>query len=327
MFKSGDNYMRLKYSMMTIISIVLLQACSSGSNAPRAVDAPPATNPGGDPVTAVITATFAPADGVVPFPTNLLLLGTTDLTLNIPVADPTDLSNPAVAMNALDGFSTVAPWSTGFSAEADPATMLTGQTVRLFEVTLTGPGGGVTGIVSELAPGVDYVAVPNGAGLAVLPLRPLKQVTSYMAVLTNGIADAAGNIMTPDQTYFITKRTSPLVDSNGISTDPLLDNATAGALEPLRQLTNSQEFAASSAGINPDDIVLSWVATTQSITPVMQAVRAVTAPGASTLAPSGLNTSAIGGAGIADIWVGIQSSPYYLTAPSAENPIAPNTTI
>ena len=56
-------------------------------------------------------------------PNNLLLLGTTDLTLNIPVADPTDVSDPKVAMNALDGFSTTAPWSTTFNMPIDATTL------------------------------------------------------------------------------------------------------------------------------------------------------------------------------------------------------------
>lgn len=317
--------MRLKYLIITIISIMLLQACSSSSNSPRAVETGPATNPGGDPVTAVITAIFNPTAGELPFPTNLVLSGTTDLTLNVPVADPTDYSDPAVALNALDGFSTVAPWAASFSATVEPSSVTSGQSVRVFEVELTGPGGGVTNVVSELQAGVDYVAVPNGAGVAILPLKALKQITSYMAVITNGITDEAGNIATPDQTYFIAKRTSPLVDASGNSTDPLLDNATAQALEPLRQLTNSQEYAAASMGVNPDDIVVSWVMTTQSITPVLQAAYAIRGPNFNLLFPTGLNTSAppINGLGIADIYVGVQSSPYYLSAPTADNPTAP----
>ena len=315
--------MRLKYFIVTIISIIVLQACSSSSNAPRAVDAPPATNPGGTPATAVITAVFNPAGGDLPFPINLILSGTTDLTLNPPVADPTDFSDPAVALSALDGFSTIAPWGAAFSAEVAPASVVPGQSVRVFEVTLTGPGGGVTGIVAELQAGVDFVAVANGAGIGIVPTKALKQISSYMAVVTNGITDNAGNIATPDQTYFITKRTAPLIDANGNSTDPLLPTASAQALEPLRQLTNAQEFAASSAGINSADIVLSWVMTTQSVTPVLGALKAISGPGESVFIPSGLTTGAVGGAGIADIWVGALDSPYYLTAPSEENPIAP----
>jgi hypothetical protein len=92
-------------------------------------------------------ASFDPAVGVIPFPNNLLLLGSTDLTLNIPVVDPTDFSDPKVAMNALDGFSTTAPWSTTFNAPIDATSLAAGDTVRVFQVNLTGPGGGVTGIV------------------------------------------------------------------------------------------------------------------------------------------------------------------------------------
>ncbi len=328
--------MRLKYLILTLLSIVLLQACSSSSNAPRAVETGPATNPGGDPVTNVILAVFNPAQRLLPFPTNLILSGTTDLTLNPPTDDSTDFSDPAVALSALDGFSTIAPWGVSFArstksdtnpnpepANVAASSVVPGQSVRVFEVKLSGPGGGVTEVVQELQAGVDFVAVANGPGVGIVPLKALKETTSYMAILTNGITDDAGNAATPDQTYFLAKRTSPLVDDNGNSTDPLIPNDTASRLEPLRQLTNSQEAAAASQEIDPADIVLSFVMTTQSIKPVLQAIKATTQPGVSRLAPTIFNTSTIGGAGLADIWVGIQSSPYYSGIPSAENPIAP----
>ncbi|MDP1697574.1 MAG: hypothetical protein Q8L45_07315 [Xanthomonadaceae bacterium] len=308
----------------------LLAACGGGSNdSPRAVPAPPANNPGGPPVTSVITARFDPAGGTIPTPNNLLLQGTTDLTLNIPVANPNNFGDPTVALNALDGWSTVAPWSASFSAPPAPASVTPGGSVRMFKVRLSGPGGAVIGIDRELAGGVDFVTAfassdATGRTLAIVPLKPLAQISSYMVVLTNGIADAAGNVATPDQTYFITKRTSPLV-VNGVSTEPLLSNAQATALEPLRQLVNFQEAAAAGAGIPRENIVLSWVATTQSITPVMQTLRATTQPGTVVLAPTGLNIQqAIPSLPpIADIVVGFIELPYYLTAPTAENPTAP----
>ena len=46
---------------------------------------------------------FDPANSVIPFPTNLLFSGSADGTLNIPVEDETDISDPQVALNALDG--------------------------------------------------------------------------------------------------------------------------------------------------------------------------------------------------------------------------------
>ncbi|MGA9335771.1 MAG: hypothetical protein WBV39_15935, partial [Rudaea sp.] len=284
---------------------------------------------------------------MVPFPTNLLLSGTTDLTLNIPVADPTNYSDPQVALNALDGFGTVSPWSTSFSAPAAAATIIPGPggTVRMFEVTLTGPGGGVTSVVRELKSPQDFVAVlapsdTTGRTLAIVPTHPLQQLTSYMVVLLgNGgnlnpapspsITDGSGNDITPDTTYFLAKRTSPLC-VNGHSTDSLLPDAQACALEPLRQLTNSQEYAVDQFDGQPTDqrIVLSWVATTQSITPEMQALQsriAQTPAPQAQLAPTGLTLAQINPAlpPVADVYIGVLPVPYYLGVPSAADPIAP----
>ncbi len=321
--------MKARNYLVATAAAVLLAACGGSSNSDLAVPAPPARNPDGAPVTNIITARFDPTNAVVPFPTNLFFSGTTDLTVNVPVANPNNFGDPAVALNALDGFSTVAPWSTSFSRSPAPASIVPGQSVRLFEVTLTGPGGGVTGIVRELTPGAEFVTALSPSDttqrtLAIVFTRPLKQITSYMAVLTNGIADAQGNIATPDSTYFLTKRTSPLF-VNGQSTDPLLSNPQAQALEPLRQLVNSQEAAAASAGINRDNIVLSWVATTQSVSPTLQTIRAGTQPAPAILRPTGLTIQAAIPQlpPIADIYLGNIQLPYFLSAPSAQNPTAP----
>ena len=321
--------MKARNALVAAAAALLLAACGGSSNTDLARPTAPATNPDGSPVTNIITARFDPANAVVPFPTNLFFSGTTDLTVNVPVADPNNIADPAVALNALDGFSTVAPWSMSFSRPPAPATIVPGNSVRLFEVTLTGPGGGVTGIVGELAAGADFVTALSPSDttqrtLAIVFTRPLKQITSYMAVITNGIADAQGNVATPDQTYFLTKRTSPLF-ANGASTDPLLSNAQAQALEPLRQLVNSQEAAAAAAGIPRESIVLSWVATTQGISPTLQAIRATSQAGAIGMAPTGLTIQAAVPQlpPIADIYLGRLTLPYFLTAPSAENPTAP----
>lgn len=322
--------MQARLTLALALSVSLLAGCSGSSNSERAVPVTPATNNNGTPVSGVITARFDPSSGVVPTPNNLLLSGTNDLTLNIPLpasANPNNFGDPQVALNTLDGWSTTAPWSFSFSDAPNPASVVPGQSVRVFEVTLTGPGGGVTGVVRELQAGVDFVTAPQGSdstgrSWAMVPLKPLKQLTSYMTVITTGVRDSRGNDATPSQTYFLSKRSSPLCAA-GASTDPLLPTATACALEPLRQLTNSHLAAAAAAGVNRDSVVLSWVATTQSITPVLQAVRSVTQPGAATVAPSGLNTSIAGLPPIADIFIGTLTVPYYLAAPSQTNPTAP----
>lgn len=301
----------------------------------------PALNKDGSVVTGVLTASFDPggsfsASGqpVLPFPTSLLFTGTKDLTLQVPAADPTNFGDPAVALGTLDGFSTTEKWTASFAngtpgnydnaiaGQIDPASVVPGQSVRVFEVT-TSQFVAVTSIVEELIPGVDYVAAaitPSVVGI--IPLRPLKEYTSYMAVLTNGIRDINGNDATPDRTYGLGKTSVPWVDANGNSTYLLFDNATAASLEQIRQITQSMELNAASVGIDPADIVLSWTIQTQSITPTLKALRSIAQPMPTTIAPSGLNTSAVGGLGLADINIGIITLPYYSGVPSAENPTA-----
>lgn len=302
----------------------LLAGCSGGGDSPRAVPTPVPSNDSGSPITAVITARFDPTNGIIPFPNNLLLLGTRDLTINAPAANPANFGDPAVALNALDGFSTVSPFS--FSLSATPAaSTLTTSSIRVFQVTLTGPGGGVTGVVRALGPSEYAVALspsdPLQRTVAILPLAPLKQLTSYLVVVTDDVRDAAGNDVTPDQTFFLTQRTAPLC-VNGVSTDPLIPSASACALEPLRQLTASQLAAANGAGVPRADVVLSWVFTTQSISPVLSAVRAQNQPGLVRAAPTGLTIQAASPSfpPIADIFIGTLDLPYYLAAPTASTP-------
>ena len=174
--------MKFSLRLLLLTAVVFIQACSSSSNAPRATDAPPATNPGGGVVTGVITAVFDPASGdptKVPIPTNLFLSGTTDLTLNIPVADPTDYSDPLVALNGLDGFSTVAPWATNFSVPVEPATV-NPASVKVYQVSLTGPGGAVESVDRQLVFGQDFVAVANCDSINIVPLKPLQERSLLM---------------------------------------------------------------------------------------------------------------------------------------------------
>ena len=316
-----------RITLTLALSSLLLAACGGSSNSDRAVPTSPSNNNNGNPVTGVLTARFDPSNSVLPLPNNLLLSGTTDLTLNPPTANPNNYGDPTVAISTLDGWSTTSPMTTSFNAKPDVASVVPGQSVRIFEVSLSAPGGGTTGIVRELAGGTEFVTAlapsdATGRTLAIIPTQPLQQLTSYLVVLTDGIRDTSGNDATPDQTYFLSKRPDPLC-TNGQSTEPLLPAATACALEPLRKLTNSHLAVANAAGIARDDVVLSWVFTTQSITPVMQAVRSVTEPGQMRLVNSGMTTAAAGLPPIADIHIGTLTVPYYLSAPSAANPTAP----
>lgn len=317
--------------------ILLLLAASA-----HAVPVPPATNKDGSLVSGVLEAAFdpsSPTSPILPFPTNLLYPtppSAIDLTLNLRPADPTDVSDPRVAHSALDGFSTTEAWTTTFLGstigpstrpvgQIDPASVVAGQSVRVFEVTTLGyPFLVVTGVVRELVPEAEFTALVSSPGtLAIVPIVPLKEYTTYLAVLTNDINDVNGNDATPSAIYNLTKKRTPLIDANGKSVYPvLLPDANAQALEPLRQITQTMEGAAAAAGVNPNDIVLSWTVHTQSVTKTLKLLRSITQPAPVVAAPTGLSTAAVGGFGLADIVIGAITLPYYLGIPSAENPAA-----
>ena len=279
-------------------------------------------------------ANFDPSNSIVPFPIDLLRQGSKDLTINAPVPTNAAQAGPVLALNALDGFSTTAPWSTSFSTSLTASSVVGGSTVRVFEVSVDPATGAVTGVKNELKSPQQFVAVlasnaTTGSTLAILPTAPLKQLTSYMAVVTNGITNSTGAPIRSSLIYGLAKRTSPLC-SGGASTLPALPAAEACALEPLRQLVNLQEAAASKAGVTAGNIVISWSATTQSTTVPMQALTAKIDASHNTslqLVPTGLDLSKANAAlpPIANIYVGDLSVPYYLSEPTASNPTAPLT--
>jgi len=297
---------------------------------------------------ATLIADFDPAAGEVPFPINLLFDGSDDGTLNIPIDDPTDPANaPLLALNALDGFSTVAPIVATFSNGAmltpmgpvaidsaiDPASVVAGQTVRLFRVQLNdpftddGPPFAVDRITVELRPGVDYTVTlaptdPGGKTLAILPLRPLEPKTSHLVVLTDGIRAAAdGSAAVPDQTYILARYLGnhhrPIVDALGRSNFFRLSDAQAQALAQLQPVVRSQEEAAYALGVPRGSIIASWTFTTQSTGDTLAAVNEQVTPRPAELNFTGLTTQAFDPAlpGIADIYAGALQVPYYLQAP------------
>lgn len=277
------------------------------------------------------SAVFDPSNSVIPFPNNLLFSGTADGTLNIPVADDTDLSDPSVALNALDGFSTVAPMSSEFSTSIDPATV-NGTSVKVYQVTLSGPGGAVVAVNSQLTFGVDFVATLSSVDssqstVAILPLAPLTEKTSYMVVFTDDLMTTGGEPFGPSVTYRLIKNLPiPLVFGDPTLPGALQSlNATElASFEGLRQIINVSEatIAAFDGAVEVTDIITSWSFTTQSIGDVLTQVRADILAGpvpASTMVDSGQDSPL----GAADIYVGTVDVPYYLTAASGVNDPTP----
>ena len=263
-------------------------------------------------------AQFAPGDGIIPFPSNLLLSGSTDGTLNIPVEDENDYSDPSVALNELNGFSTIAPMKTGFNLAIDAST-INAQTIRMYEVTLTGIGGAVTSVVRELIYGVEFVASlspvdPENKTLSIIPLAPLAPATSYMVALTNGIQSSDGRIAAPEATYVIAKNTSALIDGSNISQVAILTDEEAQALEPVRQLTNAQEAALAGQGLSSDIVILSWSFTTQPIGAALALAKGNASGTLGAFTPIGDTAAYVGSdPSLADLYASTLTVPYYLT--------------
>ncbi|NNJ97880.1 MAG: hypothetical protein HKP12_12060, partial [Gammaproteobacteria bacterium] len=284
------------------------------------------------------------AESILPFPNDLLFQGTTDGTINIPVADESDLADPQVAINGLDGFSTQAPISTGFSMALDPAS-ITGTSVRLYQVAfLAGPGTPIDpASITRLTFGVDYVATvssvdPTGSTLVIVPLRPLQPKAGYAVVITNALLGSNGNPVGSSVSYLLTRGSDPLVvspPSTPISVDDILavglrpaadatqaeiDQAytTAATLDALRSVVNPSEAAlvAADTEITSPDVILHWTFSAQSITDVLAATRAQNrgftfSPLVTGFQPTKVADSPLGAA---DIHVGALEIPYYLTA-------------
>ncbi len=315
-----------------------LTACGGDNSAePLIPDGTAGSGGGGS--TALTKPIFAPGAGELPVPNDLLFGGTTDLTINIPVANPADFSNPQVALNGLDGWSAIAPFAisfrndgnaTGGTTDLNPATVAMGSSVRLFETNVfrpevlpgvIAPTGPVTSVARELTPGVDYVAQMTAPlTVAVIPLRPFTPQASYMVVVTNGIADTNGNTLIADGQYAIAKTANPLT-------------GTVAALEPVRQLVNAMENAATAfdSSLAKEDIILSYQFTVQSVGTVMDTAKLVYIDlpfSLGAITPSSFSslfttTMPFTNIGAADLYKGQVSIPYLLTAPSAENPLAP----
>lgn len=275
-----------------------------------------------------IAATFSnynPSTSTVPSAIDILLSGSLDGTLNIPIASDDPQIAVKTALNVLDGFSTVTPISTGFTDALDPATIpppAVGEpaAVRVFEVGLSRLGGAVVAIKDELSfgPDDDFIATlssidPTNSTLVVVPLKPLKPKTSYYVVVTNSLKDMNGDSVGASPAYTAFKGSTPLADDTA---------------ELLRQLVSASEFTADFAheDLAAVNIVVSWSFTTQSVGDVLTVVRGLAGTPATDVDPSTVVVGASGPGksplGAADMYEGTIDVPYYLTAPSVTDPTA-----
>ncbi len=286
--------------------------------------------------------------GDIPYPNDILFAPSegqpADGTLNIPFKADDDDAAVKAALDTLDGFSTTSAISVGVSGDVDSSTLA--ANIHLYEVfatesNTTSPIPIVGAIGSELTYGIDYVAAYSGGRIAILPLKPLKSHTHYMALLTNGIKNLSGKAIRPDYVTSLLLENTSLFDSSGnpavvIDSDPDANRAALTQLAGIQQLTQQMlNVAAQDANITPSDVISIWSFTTQSIGKVAQAISDLNWSAAVLgLADTNLTSKDILLAagydvnntmsGIAEVYAGTLSNlPYYLGIPSQSDPIAP----
>lgn len=301
-------------------------------------------------VTSLARVVFDPANGVLSVPNDLLFSGSLDGTLNLPVDDASDFSDPTVAMSALDGWSTTNPFVLAINfpsgTSLDSSSVVNPASVKIFETLMGGdpgctevPRGAACKVVNELTFGVDFVAQASGNSIAIVPIKPLKGKTSYILALTNNIKDNKGKSVAGSITYDLVRQ--------NISTHPLATDAQKG----LQAVINSYESAIVTAGADKDSLIYTMALTTQSTVDVLATTKALMANSVPTMLANAMQgTPTIGvqdtGMSVADIlnadpnnpqippslvplysaanfMQGSITLPYYLGIPTAENPLAP----
>lgn len=224
---------------------------------------------------------FDPANGEMALPHDLLLRGTTDGTLNIPGEESGDYTDPAIALGALDGWSTTAPIAVSVDLNNDengePLTIsevsvVQQGAVRMFEAVTGGslskdadcqalPSVSACKVGDELVFGVDFITSVSGNQIIIVPLKPLKEQQSYLYALTNLIEDSAGQRIAASKTYDLLKLD---IDINPLSSPTQL---------VLQYIVNSYEKGIAAAHGIDASITYSALFTTQSVTPVLETTK------------------------------------------------------
>lgn len=229
---------------------------------------------------------FDPSAGDLPLPTDLLFAlaeQTDDGTLEVPAeiagqanGGMPDFGDPAVAIGALDGWSTQHPFVVRVNhpdgVTLDAASVSAPGAVRIFEGAIGGDlndpdcttAPPLTGckVGAELTFGVDFVTQASGDDIAIVPLKPFKGSTSYYVVLTNQLKASDGQAIRESTTYGLVRQS--------ISDLPL---ATPSQLA-LQGLINSYETVLTTqAGVNADSIIFSYTFTTQSTTGIIATIK------------------------------------------------------
>ncbi|HET7777942.1 MAG TPA: hypothetical protein VFL07_05270, partial [Rudaea sp.] len=331
---------RLVAPALMALAVATLVGCSASQDGPNF---PP-------PPTTVATAKFNIATGDLPYPADpYFFSGTTDGTLNLPTIAYRPGSMQA-ALNALDGWSTSATLSTGFSLPIDPSS-ISGSSVKIVKVYLNptnkapvdvtdpvqvasylpagwplaqGPIAGVLTYGTDFTASVDDSNDSYGKFLKITPLKPFDfskgpVVTGakvlnvgYIVYLTDALKSTDGQAFGPSDLYASYK--SAPADCSTITS-----NATD---KLICQFTKPQLSIAQALGVSPASLILSWSFSTQSVDDTFAYIAATLTPKTTLIVPAfnaalgrilTTHDANPGLPGKANIYVGSTVLPYYLT--------------
>ncbi len=200
----------------------------------------------------------------------------------------------AAGFATLDGFSTTGPILAPTS-DLVVAQTITSDSVKLFDLgnpaspKLVDPTAYITEPTEFTQSGLSTAIVLQPAGAssgvptAVFTTRPLKDDTDYAVVISDAVKDKTGASIGPGTVARILQLTNPVVDANGKSLLPGVDDPTAGALEVMRQKL-APALAASQFGAG--HVAMAYTFHTQTIGLVAANLAALPyATGNKTLAP------------------------------------------
>ncbi len=328
--------MRTIHAGALAVAALLLAGCSgsgsNGSGGPGPTDPTSGNgnpNPGGTTTAAAFRPLFQVAQGLLPYPTDLLLNGSTDGTVNAPVLAVTPNT---VSVNALDGFGLNGEITVRFSAAIDPATLTAPGAVTVLETQMLTVTTGTSiarlpiAVRRPLIPGVDYTVAlssavdAGGQVLSITPLKPLTPSTGgvtlnpasppaglplgaldasgvgYLVILTGAIQGTDGTPALPDNDYAsIVAAVAPtLATANPSAGCATLTNAT---LQAVCAATTPHLLIAAGAGIAPTSVALTFSFTTQSVRDTLVSM-ATTIENSTTPAPIGVQGLPNGAGGI-----------------------------
>ncbi|MEE2856096.1 MAG: hypothetical protein VX949_01740 [Planctomycetota bacterium] len=224
--------------------------------------------------------------------------------------DASDTGDPLVSQGFLDGFSNTMPMQIDFTHNIDPASVVAGETVRVFEISIlppsqamvaigqpislpVGPTSGAPGIIRELQADVDYAATLTRSvqfQIMVKPKVPWPASDNVslgglsrgiLVMVTNGVRDFRGNPVIRSDQY--DRMVAGIAENTGsVSTDGFANAIMAGVQSGLGLLQ-------AQAGVDPDSVVVSNYFSCQSVTDVLDEgvaatlaqAPAVTSPGVS----------------------------------------------